>query len=442
MEINKINYKKNVKFYRLDRKPKKTSWFFNWLMHFLSVILMKRKVTIEKIGMEELKGKPYVLLSNHQDFADFEVNCLATYPQRVNNIATLEQHYRRAWLLRLCGLIPKRKFTTDPNLVAQCKLVLNEYKSILSIYPEARYSPIGTTAIIPDSYGALVKKLGHPLAILLHRGNYLRSPAWGWRKKRKVKTLSTMKCILTQKDVEEKSAEEIIEIIRRELKYDEYEYQKENNIIIDEPYRAEGLHHVLYKCPHCMGENMKSKGASLFCPDCHKEWEMTVLGELCAKDGETEFSHIPSWFEWERKCVREEIDRNEYSYEGEVEVYSYPNTMRFIPLGKATLRHEAKSGFTLEGHYNGQDYKISRPVAGMYGVHIEFDYNNIMPLPCVHISLSNDSFVCYPDKKRNVVAKLLFATEELYKVEMEKRKMRKETRKKTQAAGSESASLS
>ena len=422
MELNKINYKKGVKFYRLDRRPKRVSWFFNWLMHFLSVILMKRKVTIEKIGMDELKDKPFVLLSNHHDFADFEVNCLATYPRKVNNIATLEQHYKRAWLLRQIGLIPKRKFTTDPNLVNQCEIVLNEHKSILSIYPEARYSPIGTTAIIPDSYGALIKKLGHPVCVLLHSGNYLRSPAWGWRRKRKVHTKSTMKYVLSKEDVDTKTPEELMEIIRRELTYDEYKYQKENGIIIDEPFRAEGLHHVLYKCPRCKQENMKSQGAEIYCPDCGKRWEMTTLGELCAKDGETEFSHIPSWFEWERECVRSEIERGEYSYEGEVEVYSYPNTNRFIPLGSATLNHQPKSGFTIEGHYNGQDYKISRPVAGMYGVHIEFDYNNFKNrIPCVHISIANDSFVCFPDKDKNVVSKLLFATEELHKIEMAER---------------------
>ena len=103
MEINKINYGKGVKHQKMDKKPKRQFWFFTWLIHVLSVILMGRKTKIEKINMESLKGKPYVLLSNHHDFADFEVNSLATYPRRVNNIATLEGHYRRAWLLELCG---------------------------------------------------------------------------------------------------------------------------------------------------------------------------------------------------------------------------------------------------------------------------------------------------------------------------------------------------
>ena len=432
MELNKINYDKSVKFHKMDKKPKRQFWFFTWLINTLSKILMFRKVKIEKINMEGLKG-PYVILSNHHAFTDFEVNSLATFPRRVNNIATLEGHYRRAFLLELCGCIPKRKFTTDPHLITDCEIVLNEYKSILSIYPEARYSPIGTRAIIPDAYGALLKKLGKPVVALVHRGNYLRSPAWGWRKKRKVKTYSTMKQILTSDDIEAMSAEEIVDVVRRELEYNEYTYQKENNIVIDEPHRAEGLHHVLYKCPVCLKENMVSSGSLLKCPDCGKEWEMTVLGELTAKDGNTEFPHIPDWFEWEREQVRREIDSGEYSFEDSCDVYSLPNTKRFIPLGKSTLKHMPKSGFTIEGHYNGEDFKISRPVAGMYGVHIEFDYCYIRPDPCVQISTSNDTFVCFPTKK-NVVMKLLFATEELYKVEMAERQAKRALRQKQRQA--------
>ncbi len=437
MELNKINYDKRVKFHKMDKKPKRQFWFFTWLIHLLSLIMMGWRTKIEKINMDSLKGKPYILLSNHHSFEDFEVNSLATYPRRVSNIATLEGHYRRAWLLELCGCIPKRKFTTDPNLIKDCEIVLNEYKSILSIYPEARYSPIGTRAIIPDAYGALIKKLNHPVCVLLHRGNHLRSPAWGWRKKRKVKTFSTMKQILTKEDVEQKSDEEIIEIIRRELEYDEYKYQKDFDIIIDEPYRAEGLHNVLYQCPHCMSEShMTSFGSTLKCESCQKEWELDVTGELKAKHGNTEFSHIPSWFEWEREQVKSQIEKGEYSFEDIVDVYSLPNTSKFIPLGKATLKHQPKSGFSIEGHYNGEDFKISRPVAGMYGVHIEFDYCYIRPEPCIQISISNDTFVCYPTKK-NVVMKLLFATEELHKAEIAERAAKRAQRKSERESKSE-----
>ena len=63
-------------------------------------------------------------------------------------------------------------------------------------------------------------------------------------------------------------------------------------------------------------------------------------------------------------------------------------------------------------------------VPGMYGVHIEYDYCYVRPDDCIDISTSKDSLYCYPTKK-NVVTKLSFATEELYKQKMEKRLARR-----------------
>ena len=75
-------------------------------------------------------------------------------------------------------------------------------------------------------------------------------------------------------------------------------------IRITEPYRAEGLHKVLYQCPHCGAEAMDSAGAEIFCTECGKRWNLNEDGTLSALDGETEFSHVPDWFEWERKRGR------------------------------------------------------------------------------------------------------------------------------------------
>ena len=43
------------------------------------------------------------------------------------------------------------------------------------------------------------------------------------------------------------------------------------------------------------------------CGSCGKVWELTTLGEMKAMEGETEFSHIPDWFLWERREVEKEI---------------------------------------------------------------------------------------------------------------------------------------
>jgi len=424
MESIDVNYGK-LKRYDTTKLPLRQNWLFTALLQLLCRISMiGQPYTIEKINMDGLKP-PYLLLSNHMYFVDFYLSFIATWPHRVNNIATIDGYYRRPFLMEWIGCLCKRKFTTDMTLLRSAKKVLGEYGDILCMYPEARYSPIGTTAILPDSLAKMVKKQGVPVVVLLHHGNYLHTPFWNYRKPRKVPLHTTMTQILSAEDVQEKSVEEIGRIIREAMTYDEYKWQKDNNIHITEPHRAEGLHKVLYQCPHCLTESrMTSSGSILRCETCGKEWEMDTLGQLRALEGETEFSHIPDWFEWEREQVRKQLEAGTYHFEDEVEVYSLPHAWRFQKLGKAKLTHSMADGFIVEGEYNGSPYRIHRPPLGMYGVHIEYDYCYLRPEDCIDISTDNDSLYCYP-VKQNVVTKLSFATEELYKIKMAERTAKK-----------------
>ena len=375
-------------------------------------MMLFKKHKVEKINMEGLKP-PYMLLSNHMYFIDFELAALGTFPHRVNNVVSVDGYYRRPWLMELIGAICTRKFTKDLHLVKSIRRVLKR-GDILSMYPEARYSPCGTTSYMPESLGKLIRMNQVPVVAVVHRGNHLHSPFWNFRKKRKVPLHTTMTQILTAEQVRTMSVEEINAAVRQALDYDDYRYQKENGILITEPFRAEGLHKVLYQCPHCMTESqMTSKGTEIFCTHCGKRWNLNEDGTLSALEGETEFSHVPDWFEWEREQVRGQIQRGEYSFCDEVEVYSLPRCWRFTKLGAATLKHDPEEGFVLEGFHNGQPYRIHRTPQETNSLHIEYDYCYIKPFDCVDISTEKDSFYCYP-KQQNVVTKLAFATEELY----------------------------
>jgi hypothetical protein len=214
------------------------------------------------------------------------------------------------------------------------------------------------------------------------------------------------------------SVEEINAKIRESLTYDDYRYQKENGILITEPFRAEGMHKILYQCPHCLAESkMDSKGTEIFCRECGKRWNLNEDGTLSALDGETEFSRVPDWFLWQREQVKSQIERGEYSFEDDVDVYSMPRCWRFEHLGDAKLKHDPDNGFILEGYYRGKDYRIQRTPLQTNSLHIEYDWCYVKPFDCVDISTENDSFFCYP-KKENVVTKMAFATEILYEKAM------------------------
>ena len=307
-----VNYK-NKKRYKA-KYPIRQPWIIAWLIKVISwFLLLGKDYRIEKVNMEGLKP-PYILLSNHMYFIDFELAALATYPHRLHNVVSIDGYYRRPFLLELIGAICTRKFTMDLHLVRSIRKVTKR-GDVLCMYPEARYSPCGVTSYIPDAIGRLVKQNGVPVVTIVHHGNYLHTPFWNYRKKRKVPMHTVMTQLLTAEQVKEMTPEEINEAIRKGLQYDEYKYQKDNGILITEPFRAEGLHKVLYQCPHCKTESqMDSKGAELFCKHCGKVWTLQEDGSLQAKEGETEFTHVPDWFAWERKQVEEQIASGTYSF--------------------------------------------------------------------------------------------------------------------------------
>ncbi len=409
-----VNYK-NKKRYKTAKYPIRQPLIIVGLIWLLSkIMLIGKKYRIEKINMEGL-NPPYILLSNHMYFIDMELCAIGTFPHRVNNVVSIDGYYRRPWLMELIGAICTRKFTMDLHLIKSIKKVLKR-GDILSMYPEARYSPAGIQSYIPDSLGKLVKSCAVPVVAVVHHGNHLLTPFWNFRKPRKVPLKTTFELILTPEDLKKMSPEEILSKIKEKLDYNEYNYQLENGIKITEPYRAEGLHKILYQCPHCLAEGkMGSKGAEIFCSECQKRWSLNEDGTISAVSGETEFSSVPDWFLWEKENVTKEVRDGRYNFEDDCFVFSMPRTWKFEKLGRAKISHSIENGFVLEGHYRGEDYKIHRAPLQTNSLHVEYDYCYLWPRDCFDVSTENDSFYIYPDKE-NVITKLGFATEAIYEL--------------------------
>ncbi|MBR5031098.1 MAG: hypothetical protein IKX49_00175 [Clostridia bacterium] len=416
---------KDASFARFDmtRPPCKQSPFLMPLIWALTLPAVKSHRThIEKTGCDGLRP-PYILLCNHNAFLDFKVCTKAIFPHRANYIIAIDGFIGREWLLRHVGGVCKRKFTNDIRLIRNIRKVL-ENKSILVIYPEARYSLCGTDAVLPDSLGTLCRRMKVPVATLICHGHHLNSPFWNL-KQRKVKgTEAEMKLLFTPEQLENATDDEINAAIRKEFEYDEFAWQKQKGIKITAPFRAEGLHKVLYQCPACGREfRMASRGDTLYCSSCGKEWQMTELGELKAKTGDTEFSHIPDWYEWERANVRREIEAGTYSFEGECHVRSLPNAKKFIYLGEGTLKHDM-TGFHLKGTGEYGGFTMDIPASALYSCHIEYEYLGKYG-DCVDLNTLNDTYYIYPHGENFAVTKFALATEELYDHIWKERKAKK-----------------
>ena len=398
----------------MKRPPERTAWYLRPLTWLLSMPdVWKHQSRIEKIGVEDLKP-PYVLLCNHNAFLDFKVATAAIYPQRANYVVAIDGFIGREELLRKVGCICKRKFTNDVTLVRQLKQVIRN-GDVALIYPEARYSLCGTTAVLPASLGKLCKLLGVPVVTLICHGHHVNSPFWNLHDRGVKPTEAEMRLLFSAEELSRSKPDQINEAIVQSFQYDDFAWQKERGIRTPYEGRAEGLHKVLYQCPHCRREyQMDSRGTELFCKACGKRWTMSELGQLSAEDGETEFAHIPDWYEWERENVRREVREGTYSTGPmPVTVDSLPNAKRFLRLGEGTMIHDM-NGFRVRGtDFDGDPFEMEKTVPSLYSCHIEYEYLGKHG-DCVDLNTLEDTWYIYPHDCEFSVTKMALATEELY----------------------------
>ncbi len=406
--------KKEFERFDMKRPPERTRWYLRPLTILLSAPDVKKHgAIIRKIGTEDLKP-PYVMLCNHNAFLDFKVATKTIFPARANYVVAIDGFIGREWLLRQVGCICKRKFTNDITLIRQLKAVIDN-GDVAMIYPEARYSLCGTTAVLPASLGKLCKMLKVPVAVLICHGHHVNSPFWNLHDRGVNPTEAEFRLLFTPEELAETGVEELNRRIVDAFQYDDFAWQKERGIRTPYDGRAEGLHKVLYQCPHCKTEfRMNSKGTKLFCESCGKSWTMSELGELSADAGETEFSHIPDWYEWERTNVQKEVAEGTYS-SGElpVTVDTLPNAKKFIRLGEGTMVHDMR-GFTVRGtDVDGDPFEMLKPVPSLYSCHIEYEYLGKHG-DCVDLNTLEDTWYIYPHDCDFAVTKMALATEELY----------------------------
>ena len=133
-----VNYK-NKKRYKTAKYPMHPTIFWTGLIWVLSrCALIGKEYKVETIGMEDLKP-PYLLLSNHMHFIDFELAAQATWPHPVSNVVSIDGYVVKFFLLEWIGAIATRKYTADLNLVKSIRKVLQR-GDILAVLSTGAYN--------------------------------------------------------------------------------------------------------------------------------------------------------------------------------------------------------------------------------------------------------------------------------------------------------------
>ncbi len=399
------------------KKPRKPGFLMGVAKHIISIPDLKhRPYKLDRHGMEGIDGKPYLLLINHASMVDFNVMLDATRGAPLNNVMTLEgfRDFTEP-LMRHLGVLGKRKYVQDFQLIRHMKYCVDKLQTVFVLFPEARYSIDGCTSYLTPSLGSLAKFLRVPVVVIRIHGNFVSCPHWNWINK-KGPIEAEMYPIVSAEETKTLSADEIYQRIVDNFQYDDFAWQKANDIVIDHLERAKGLHSLLYKCACCGTEGkMESAGIHLWCENCGKKWEMTELGELRALEGETEYSHIPDWSKWERACVRKEIREGTYYFEDKVQVETLPNARRFYPQGKGKLTQTPEGTKLVCENVYGEPLTVEWKALNLDSLHVEFNYKKSRTAKgdCIDLSVPEDSYWCYVTKK-DVLVKLAYATEEIH----------------------------
>ena len=400
------------------QKPRKPGLFWRLLIWLLTFIGMAgTRFRYETEGMEKIgRDEPCLILMNHTCFQDMEVAHRVLFP-RVFNIVSSNDGFiglfgLMEWLMRTIGCIPTQKFVSDIQLVQDMDYCFKTLKTSVLMYPEACYSFDGTATPLPRKMGILLKKFDVPVIMIETFGSFLRNPLYNELKiRRHVPISAKAKVLYTREEIREKSVKELSEGVEAAFGFDYFKWQKEQQLHIDQPFRADGLHRILYKCAACGAEgHMEGRGTRVKCGNCGKAWELTTLGQLQALEGETEISHIPDYYRWEREQVRQEILEGTYRLSCDVDIAMQVDNKAIYRVGSGHLTHD-RDGFRLTGCEGRLDY-TQKPLAH-HSLYADYYWYEIADVICL-----GDTQVHYFCFFRNgeSVAKIRLAAEELYKL--------------------------
>ena len=397
------------------KNPLRPNILLHTVIRGLAILdLFPTKFTYTTHGMEKIgKKEPCLILMNHSSFIDLKIASHIFYPRRYGIVSTTDAFVGpfMSLLMRLIGCIPTQKFVTDISLVRDMEYLLKEKKASVLMYPEAGYSFDGCATTMPRKLGVLLKKLGVPVVTVITQGAFARDPLYNCLQKRKVKVRADVTCLATAEEVKSMSVAELDAAIDKAFAFDNFAWQQENNIIIDEPFRADGLERILYLCPHCgVEKSMEGKGTFLTCHSCGKVYELTEHGRLAPAEGDGAFSHVPDWYNWQRQQVRRELEEGTYRLETDVEIGMLVDYKALYMVGDGKLVHDA-NGFRL----TGCDGKLEYSQGPLASHTLNSDYFWYEIGDVIGIGNKDALYYCFP-KGRESVSKARLAAEELYKM--------------------------
>jgi 1-acyl-sn-glycerol-3-phosphate acyltransferase len=277
---------------------------------------------------------PYLVLSNHN--CDLDPGLVAlSFPQQMYFVAS-EHVYRAGFASKVLRYvfepIAKRKGTADTVTVMKTIRALREGKNVC-LFPEGQKSFNGQTGEINIATGKLVKASKAGLVTFKIEGGYFTTPRWGYGI-RKGKMHGSIVNVYNPETLEKLSAEEITDIIIKDLYEDAYEKQKENPIAYKGKNLAKGLEHSLCVCQSCKKlDTLSSIKNEVFCKECGFTTTLDKYGYFAEN---SKFKTVAQWDDFQQEELKKFVEDKKASNQ----TFLFENTDSTLKSVKAEHQEE------------------------------------------------------------------------------------------------------
>jgi DNA-directed RNA polymerase subunit RPC12/RpoP len=308
-------------------KINRAKYFYRTI--FLECLFATRKVKIKSeknmfkkfIKMNKKLDNPYVILSSYGSIIDPMIMQRNLHYRPIYHVFNSNNGSIKYSILQHMG---RRFFNLSNEKVIRAIKIAIKKKINVVIYPEKYPSFDGTTSPISRNIVEIIKSIDKPVMVCINHGTYIYEPMWR-KSANKAVVVSELKELFTLDEVRNLDDEMLYNRVKEALTYNECAWAKKEDMACTDKLRCEGVESILYKCPACLEENkMLSKGRKIHCLSCGKQWFMTEYGDMIATLDENENATMHNWFNFQKLCINENIDKREYNVALKVKVSVIP----------------------------------------------------------------------------------------------------------------------
>ncbi len=251
---------------------------------------------------------PYFLIGNHSSLHDglFTATFLKKYPYPVINAFMFVNKTMKFVLKKLIYSIPKRKGQSDITTIREMMKVIKSGRGVM-LFPEGNSSYFGEQSEIPFSTVKLFKKFKLDVVICKTNGSYLAAPRWGEKITQNGLLELNFKVLFKAEELEKLSLEYIYETLVEEMKFNDFDWNRERRYLYKPKKRALGVENYVYVCPKCLShQTITTSKNDIYCSKCGK---IAYFNEYSLISG-LNFDNLVDWNKLQKTKIPEIASTN------------------------------------------------------------------------------------------------------------------------------------